>query len=80
MAQATQLALSGRESGSLKRCTYCNGRLKRIDGTDPDHCEELGGFTETFECQNCTMTGKYKYRYADGKERFTGACAGEYAR
>jgi len=80
MAQATQLAMSGRKTGNQKRCTYCGGRLEMIDGTDPDRCEELGGFTETFECQNCTMTGTYKYRYADGERRYTGAWAGEHER
>jgi len=79
MAQAAQLNMgNGIETGSQKECQRCMGRLERIDGTDPDECDELGGFREKFKCQSCANVGTYKFRYTDGKETFTGVCA-DYA-
>lgn len=78
MAQADQpelLMRLGIDHGSLKDCQRCGGSLERVTGTDPDKCDELGGFKEEYQCNRCSNTGTYRYRYADGKETYQGVCA-----
>jgi len=68
----------GRTTGNVEFCTSCGGHVERIDGTDPERTDALGGFTETFECESCGLTGTYRYRYRDAKETFTGCLAGSH--
>jgi len=78
MAQAdTSLHMTvGESTGSLEKCQRCGGRLEGpTDGTNPDDCEDVGGFQETYQCQSCNKTGTYKYRYKDGKQAYLGVCA-----
>jgi len=78
MAQVeTELQMAiGTENGSLNRCQRCGGKLSEpVDGTDPDRCEDIGGFEESYRCLSCNKTGTYKYRYADGKQSYSGVCA-----
>jgi len=65
----------GSSTGSTSFCQRCNSPLSITDGTDPEECEELGGFHEEYECDGCGNTGTLTYRYEDGKRSYTGVCA-----
>jgi len=77
MAQtASELPMgAGIDHGSTNTCQRCGGQLTVQEGTDPQDAQKQGGFRESYECIKCGQTGTYRFRYADGRESFQGACA-----
>jgi len=65
----------GISTGSTSKCQHCGGWLERLDGTDPDECDEIGGFREDYECSSCGEEGTYRFQYFCGKESYSGVCA-----
>jgi hypothetical protein len=78
MAQAqSTVPMASQSSGGLDECGNCGrtGTLDLVGGTDPEETEAMGGFEETYRCSRCDNTGRYTFRYADGKEAYSGVCA-----